>query len=199
MKHYWIFLLLLLSLCGYAQQEATTKDGKKVILNKNGTWKYAKPTAKTTSTKILGVTGLKKEAFDFSMQVVGSYFSNDCAFYQNSLADEIILMKGVFAVSEEMKTKICESLSEAVMDKTKTLQDYKNNYTLELLTRAEVEVKAGQKLPDHFNTIDNEFYFLGFETRPGLDANSKFTRDRMFAFLVRQINGTWKVKGLLND
>jgi hypothetical protein len=194
-----IALLWLLSLCAYAQQEATTKDGKKVILNKNGTWKYAKPPAKTTSAKVPAATGLKKEAFNFSMQVVGSYFSNDCAFYHNSLADEIILMKGVFPVSEEIKTKMCESLAEAVVDKSKTLQDYKNTYTIELLTRGEVEVKAGQKLPDHFNTIDNEFYFLGFETKPGLGGNSKFTRDRMFAFLVRQVNGTWKVKGLLND
>ena len=194
-----IALLWLLSLCAYAQQEATTKDGKKVVLNKNGTWKYAKSPAKTTPAKMPAAAGLKKEAMDFSMQVVGAYFSNDCAFYKKTLADEIILMKGVFTLSEEMKDELCKSVADAVTDKSKTLQEYKNSYTIELLTRAEVEVKAGQKLPDYFNTIDNEFYFLGFETKPGLDASSKFTQDRMLAFLVRQINGTWKVKGLLND
>lgn len=41
MKKTILIASLFLTLGAFAQTEATTKDGKKVILNKNGTWLYA--------------------------------------------------------------------------------------------------------------------------------------------------------------
>ena len=51
-KHFIAFLILSFNLTiSYAQTEATTKDGKKVILNENKTWEYAKTEEKNTETK----------------------------------------------------------------------------------------------------------------------------------------------------
>lgn len=41
MKKILLSASFLFTLCAFSQTEATTKDGKKVILNSNGTWMYA--------------------------------------------------------------------------------------------------------------------------------------------------------------
>lgn len=42
MRNSILLLLILFSFMGFAQEIATTENGKKVILNKNGTWEYLK-------------------------------------------------------------------------------------------------------------------------------------------------------------
>ena len=51
MRHlFTMTTLLLISLTAFGQIEATTKEGKKVILNADGTWKYAEVEVKETKT-----------------------------------------------------------------------------------------------------------------------------------------------------
>lgn len=45
-------ILLLCPVLAHAQQTATTADGKTVILNKNGTWKYAEKSSEGVTLKI---------------------------------------------------------------------------------------------------------------------------------------------------
>jgi hypothetical protein len=47
-----VFTLTLLSLTAYAQQTATTQDGRKVILNSDGTWKFAGPRKPKNSASV---------------------------------------------------------------------------------------------------------------------------------------------------
>jgi hypothetical protein len=195
--------LMILCIEGFSQIDATTdKEGKKVILYKNGTWKYAK-TKTATPSKIVSIRkpasgeDQKNEAMAFAMQLISTYFSQNCDLYQTYVSPELITMKGIVPVTDEVSAKICESLKRAVTDKSKTQQDYLSTYKIELLTRAEVEVKAGRALPEHYNSTEPEFYFLGFEAKEGATA-APFIWNDMFIFLLRKTNGTWKMKGSLD-
>lgn len=194
MKINLLIAVLFISFSFFAQTEAVTKDGKDVILYKNGTWKYAK--VKKVTAPIDGE--LKAEATEFSMQLVRSYFNRDCALFQKSLATEFLTFKEPVILRDVHMTKICKSLLHAVTDSSKTFTDYLNTYKMDLLSRAELEAKMKTKLPAHFNTTDVEFYFLGFELmQPG--STKKFIQNDMYALVLRKIDGKWQVKGILSD
>jgi hypothetical protein len=199
MKFLLLTTLTFISFVIYGQTEATTTDGKKVFLYKNGTWKFAKNVGGKKSVKAESKNvDVKKEAFDFSMQLVQSYFSQDCSVLQRALPNEIFTMKGVTTLTDEMRAKICQLVNSAITDKSKTIDDYVANYQIVLLSRAEVEVKAGTTLPIHFDSTPNEFYFLGFERKTSATA-ADFIEVRLFVLLIRKVNNTWQVKGFLND
>lgn len=205
-------MVLFFALPVVSQIEATTKEGKKVLLYKNGTWKYVK-TKTTTTTPVAAVAvpmaaagggasttsteDLKNEAKEFSLQLINTYFTQDCDSYYRYLSPEILLLESSvpLTLTDEVRSKVCESVQRAVSDKSKTLQDYVNTYKLELLTRAEIEAKIGRSLPEHFNTTEMEFYVVGFEPKEG--SSTKFIWDDMFAFLIRKTNGVWKMKAPL--
>src|SRR5690554_2707900 len=71
MKKQLLFLLAFtMSLTSaYAQIEVTTKDGKQVLLNENGTWEYVKSESDTTEK---------------------SAESNDCSTYVSTKTDKVI-------------------------------------------------------------------------------------------------------------
>lgn len=205
-------MVLFFALPVVSQIEATTKEGKKVLLYKNGTWKYVKaktttvtPTAPAAVAVPMAAAGastastedLKNEAKEFSLQLINTYFTQDCDSYYSYLSPEILLLESSAALTltDEVRSKICESVQRAVSDKSKTLQDYIKTYKLELLTRAEIEAKVGRSLPEHFNTTEMEFYVVGFEPKEG--SSTKFIWDDMFAFLIRKTNGVWKMKAPL--
>lgn len=205
-------MVLFFALPVVSQIEATTKEGKKVLLYKNGTWKYVKaktntvtPTAPAAAAVPMAAAGastastedLKNEAKEFSLQLINTYFTQDCDSYYSYLSPEILLLESSAALTltDEVRSKICESVQRAVSDKSKTLQDYIKTYKLELLTRAEIEAKVGRSLPEHFNTTEMEFYVVGFEPKEG--SSTKFIWDDMFAFLIRKTNGVWKMKAPL--
>jgi len=206
MKLFLSLFFLSITLTSFSQIEVTTKEGKKVFLYKNGTWKYAKTSTKAPVSPAVAVPvvasasseDLKNEAKEFSVQFITTYFTLDCKTYFTFLSPELISLKSSdnILLTDEVKSKICESLHRAVSDKSKTLQDYLNTYKLELLTRAEVEAKSGQPLPEHFNTTDPEFYVVGFEPKEG-STEAPFIWTDMFVFLIRKTNGTWKMKAPL--
>lgn len=194
MRFHIITFMFILSYQILAQSEAVTSDRKKVIMDKNGTQKNTKSNSSSKSIAI----DLKKEAMAFSMKLVRSYFDCDCKVLQQSLASEVYTFARAVAITDEMKQKICESVKSAVTDTSKTFKDYELVYKTELLSKAEVEAKAKAKLPAHFDTQSNEFYFLGFEQRSNT-GSANFIEVRLFALLIRKVNGNWQVKGFLND
>ncbi|MBK7666695.1 MAG: hypothetical protein IPJ32_04705 [Sphingobacteriaceae bacterium] len=194
MKINLVLSILFISFSFFAQTEAVTKDGKDVILYKNGTWKYAK--TKKVATPISGE--LKAEATEFSMLLVHSYFNRDCSVFQKSLVTDFLTFKEPLKLRDEHMTKICESVLRAVIDSSKTFMDYLNTYKMDLLSRAELEAKMKTKLPAHFNTTDAEFYFLGFELmQPG--STKTFIQNDLYALVLRKVEGKWQVKGILSD
>jgi len=141
---------------------------------------------------------LIKEAMDFSLKFISTYFTEDCDTYFQYVSPELIVYErgGTVSVTGEIKNKLCERLPRAVSDNTKTLADYLATHKIELLTRAQVEAKVGRQLPEFFNTTDDEFYFIGTEPKANT-SGEKYIWDEMFSFLVRKENGIWKMKALL--
>ena len=162
------------------------------------TVKSKKATSKKVTPKAVAVN-LKKEAMDFSLEIVKSYFSKDCTPFLKSASAEFLTFRQAYVLNDEMRDKLCKSIKQAATDSTKTFADYLKAYKTEMLTRAEIEKKAGQSLPAHYNSTDIEYYFVGFELKPGLPDQSPFITTRLFIFVVRKINGTWQVKGFLEE
>jgi hypothetical protein len=172
--------------------EATTNDGKKVLLYKNGTWKYVK---KTTSSSIVREE-LKNEALNFSKTIVRSYFTKDYTILLKSLPNEVYTIKEVIKVTDDVKQKLCKSLNSAVLDTSKSFSDYENDYKMEVLSKAELETKMNVKLPEHFKTTESDFFFLGFEKK-SKDISSKYIWDDVFSFMIRKVDGKWEFKAIL--
>ena len=57
-----VLIALFSSLPAFSQKSATTTDGKKVILNDNGTWKYADAKTTAPTTKPVVKPAAKKAA-----------------------------------------------------------------------------------------------------------------------------------------
>lgn len=186
--------LVFFVLCSFAQIEATTNDGKKVVLYKNGTWKYAKTSAPAKTVNSV----LKQEALEFSQLLVRSFFKHDCTFIQKSLSPEVFTFKNSISITEEIKSRICESVNRAVTDSSKTFDDYVATYKMELFSKAELEAKYKTTLPLHYNSTNEEFYFIGFEQKSEVKSNP-FIAERLFALLIRKEQGSWVVKGFLED
>lgn len=189
-----LFSLLLLSFSSLAQTEATTKDGRKVMLYKNGTWKYVKSNSSVKSVNV----DLKQEALEFSKQLVRSYFLRDCSLIQQSLSPEVFTFKSAVTITEEARNKLCESVKRAVTDSTKSFDDYLASYKMEFFSKSELEAKFKVTLPSHYDSSNEEFYFIGFELKPEVKIY-KFVSERLFALLIRKNQGKWEVKGFLED
>ncbi len=191
-------LLLMFTFHSFSQIEATTNDGKKVVLNKNGTWKYAK-----TPIQSKEVGGLqKKEALEFSMTVARSLFEGNVNVFIGSMPTEIFTFKEVIVITKEIEEAIKKDFPRAVRDSTKTFANYLVDYKIELLNKEELEtkikteMKTDFKFPEHYKVIDGDLFFLGFQQKIN-DPNANYVSDDFFTFMVRKIDGKWQIKGLL--
>lgn len=142
-------------------------------------------------------TDLRKEARDYSLLVVKSYFNEDCSVFYNSLSDSTLLMGKQRVYSKiEKKERLCQSVKNAVRDKEKTYQDYLLSYKIEVLTPNEFIDKFNKPLPKHLNITESDFFFLGYELKEGKDRSENFIWDDMFFFMVRKENQSWTIKGI---
>ena len=114
-------LFLIHTLNTVAQMEATTNDGKKVLLYKNGTWKYVKKTASSSVVR----EELKNEALNFSKTIVSSYFTKDYTILLKSLPNEVYTINEVIKVTDDVKQKLCKSINSAVLDTSKSFHTMK--------------------------------------------------------------------------
>lgn len=185
-------LFLIHTLNTVAQMEATTNDGKKVLLYKNGTWKYVKKTASSSVVR----EELKNEALNFTKTIVSSYFTKDYTILLKSLPNEVYTINEVIKVTDDVKQKLCKSINSAVLDTSKSFHDYENDYKMEVLSKEEFEAKMNIKLPEHFKTTESDFFFLGFEKK-SKDVSSKYIWDDVFSFMIRKVDGKWQFKAIL--
>lgn len=169
------------------------------LLTVGQTIKSKKAPIKKATPKTTATANPKKEALDFSLAIVKAYFSKDCTPFLKSVSPEFLTFRQAYVLNDEMRDKLCESIKRATRDSTKTYTDYLKAYKTEMLTRAEIEKKAGQSLPAHYNTTDLEFYFVGFELKPGNPNQTQFITTGPFIFVVRKIKGAWQVKGFLEE
>ena len=152
----------------------------------------------------LGVTE-KEEALEFALSMVETYFTKDCdAFYDklsnplHTLEEDIDIIK-----TNEIRNLFCEPASQETPDTytflgmtgNYTFQEYLNIYDHRVLSKTEYE----QEFPSFKNLINfnkeiGNYLFVGWETKPNQEG---FMWDDYLAFMVRRINGQWKISALL--
>ena len=141
---------------------------------------------------------VRMEAKTFALSVVQTYFEEDCAAFLAKFSESIMLVdgNGVFEV-EGRQDKLCRSAKRAVLDKSKTLEDYLQTYEVEMLSRAELEERFEMTLPDYFDSDTSDYFFLGTELKEGFLKSDTFIWRDMFFFMVRRdADGQWKIKGV---
>jgi hypothetical protein len=139
----------------------------------------------------------KQHAKVFSLSIVEAYLSDDCNTVFNAMSDSIFIMDGdgIFPTKGQ-EDKLCGAVKRAIRDKEKTMADYLETYTIEMLTRTELEERFERKLPDYYKTIASDFFFLGWQLKEGKTKVDDFIWDDMFVFMVRYENGNWTIKGV---
>src|SRR5688572_17052109 len=94
---------------------------------------------------------LRVEAKKFTLELIETYFNNDCELFFSNLSDSIIILKGKGIVEKKkFKEKICESYSKAILDTTKVFKDYIDNYSLQVLSKTELISLFGNILPNYY-------------------------------------------------
>lgn len=141
---------------------------------------------------------LRKEALDFSLSIIQTYFSKDCESLTNKFApnlysiedDEIILL-------EEIKEEICESVEDALEDESKIFQDYLLDYNYQVLTKAEFQLayeeEYGVSDSIDFEYLNSTFFFFGNKTKdPKVKEYLWFDLE---VFAIKKVNGRWLIIG----
>ena len=139
----------------------------------------------------------RDEAKAFAMEVVGYYFNQDCDAYYQALTDTLLRISGKEAVSKlNKKEKICSSVRKAIRIKEKSLEDYLNTYQVNLYNSEELEKKFNYSLPDFLGNNPSDYYFIGGFLNEGIPKTEQFIFDDMFSFMLRKIDGVWRIKAI---
>lgn len=134
------------------------------------------------------------EAEAFALEVIETYFNNDCDAFYEKISDEVFTLDGNGIIKKaEIKDKICTSIEDAIINKEKSFQDYLNDYDTEMLTIPEVETRFKIKMPDYYVPDKSDLLFLGFTLKD--EKTENYIWDDMFTFFIRKENGKWTVKG----
>lgn len=134
------------------------------------------------------------DAKKFSLEVVKTYFDEDCDTYYEMISDEVFTIDGKAIIKKSgLRDRICKSLMDAIINKEKSFQNYLEDYKTEVITIAEMETRFKIKLPEYISPDKSDFLFIGYELK---DENTEnYLWDDMFVFFVRKENGKWVVKG----
>lgn len=141
---------------------------------------------------------IKKEAREFSLQVVETFFTQDCDQFHHLLADTFVLLDGdgEFSKDGELKEKLCQSIKLAISDKSKTFDDYVKYYQIDIFTRSEIEHNFDFLFPDNIDIRETDLFYVGMKFKDGGKAIEHFIWDDLFFFMVRKTDETWSIKGL---
>jgi hypothetical protein len=146
--------------------------------------------------KINSKNSLKEEALIFSLKVVKFYFNGSCNDYYSCFNDTVYNFSNAIPIAVvEYKDKICESFKKAVREKKYSFERYKKEYQTEVVKKQKMlQKQPGIKLGNGFVPLDSDFIFLG--GFPKVKSDNFPIWDDMFGFVVRKINGKWKIISL---
>ncbi len=140
---------------------------------------------------------LKNEALQFSLEVVKTYFQDDCNAYLNKISDTIILISGQsFYQKNKIKTRLCESFAKAVEVKSKKFNNYQEIYKYEVISIKDFFLKNNLKSTKYLKPIDSDFLFAGGNIKDSKSISESFIFNDMYFFMVRKVNGKWFLKGI---
>jgi hypothetical protein len=131
----------------------------------------------------------------FGMSIVQSFFDQNCDFMFDNLDQQITSFEGgqIIQITPELRRLFC-SESPLRPDMTVTFQMYEENYQPVLYDMTELN----QKFPEwaaHLNLQAGDFFFDG--ANPIAAGYTRvFTAGDMARFVLRKINGDWKIIAL---
>ena len=146
------------------------------------------------------INSAKKEALNFALEIVKSYFTENCDFFYNSFSNELISLEDQesFDRSELGNyDEICDFFKRAIKDKNKTFQDYLDAYSTEILTYEElvkyIKKELDNEIPPNPLIEKDDLIFVGWKLK-NTDVEN-FIFDDMFVFILRKENNKWVIKG----
>jgi hypothetical protein len=148
-----------------------------------------------TATHAQSKADLKAEALTFSLKVVENYFSGDCekgfVFFTNEIFT--LELEGPFPIADK-KEQFCNSFGQANRVEEKTFDDYLNDYQTSIQSLKKfMKPFKGEDITG-FTIGKTDFVFKGFEEKR--ESVSNYLWDDMFLFVVRKVDGEWKIIGV---
>lgn len=141
---------------------------------------------------------LRKEALDFSLSIIQTYFTQDCESLTNKFAPSLYSIEDDEIIPlDEIREEICESLEDAIEDESKTFQDYLLDYNYQVLTPKEFQLayeeEYGKSDTIDFEYLNSAFFFFGNKTNdPQIQEYLWFDLE---AFAISKVNGKWMIIG----
>ena len=135
------------------------------------------------------------EAKNFGLSIVRSYFENNCSHVFDQLAGSITSIEGGhrIQITEEQRNEFCAE-SPLRNDVSVSYQEYLENYQVSVLNLKQFT----NKYPTWVNTVSmksGDYFFDG--SRPiAAGAKRLFRSSDMSRFLLRKMNGAWKIIAL---
>lgn len=129
---------------------------------------------------------------EFGMSIVKSYFKHDCNFAFDRLHTSITSFEGgqTIKITPEMRQLFCQD--DPLRTDIKVSYDmYQDNYTPEILNINQMD----QKYPEwvaHVKMEKGDYFFFGGKVKAA-GATRLFKASDVARFLVRKINGSWKI------
>jgi len=128
----------------------------------------------------------------FGLQIIQSYFNNDCDFVFDNLHSSLTSFEGghTVQITPNMRKEFCKE-SPVRDDIQVSYQTYQENYTPEIL-----DIHAlNNKYPEwanHLNMQKGDYFFNGSLPKAA-GATRVFKASDMTRFLLRKINGNWTI------
>ena len=190
MKQKIIFLLTLiiaiaiLSSCRFSDSFEDNKPPVEIMSNE-------------TSTNTIEESSLleKEQAELFALSVVKTYFDKDCKQLQDSFSNIIYGLEDDDVINKvDVKDRLCNSLDRAVTEGY-TYEDYLGSYKIRILDKAEYEIEFPFfKELHNYKSSKEDYLFIGYDL---IDTSShNFIWDDMFVFMVKKVDGFWKIIAL---
>ena len=140
-------------------------------------------------------SGSATEAKNFGLSIVRSYFDNNCSHVFDQLSSRITSIEGgqQIQITEEQRNEFCAQ-SPLRNDVSVSYQEYLENYAVAVLDLKQFNAKY----PEWSNNLSmkaGDYFFDG--SRPiAAGAKRLFRASDMSRFLLRKMNGTWKIIAL---
>ncbi len=142
---------------------------------------------------------LKNEALDFSLSIVQAYFDQDCDYVLASIVDSIYMIQdGEYISIQEKKDNFCHNVTSTnLQKKDKTFSNYREQYDAIIFTKDELEEYIGEAMPQELPIQDGDFFFWGGRLKEEFKESGHFMRVNSLYFVVRKIDGNWKIVSIL--
>lgn len=153
-------------------------------------------TAQNTKTPSTGTASLvdatKSAVEQFGVGIINSYFTQDCNYLYSRLHTTIISMENgqVFQKNSTLQTQLCAE-SPLRTDMTVTMDMYNQNHKRSVMTAAEFRQVYGA-IATQVQMQDGDYFFDGSQLQSKL-STSVFRASDMARFIVRKVNGEWKI------